>query len=134
MTFDEKLDHYVRDMEARGIPPRRALPGGIRLLHRLGWRVPPPPFLGLGAWTLLKGVPFGLGWGAVMWLTTWSKKAGTDVLPAVIIAALVSILAGAMFGFLTALTTRPLLRRLGLGRWEDYPAGAETIRPADDRS
>lgn len=82
----------------------------------MGFKLPPPFFLGFVTLTLLMGAFFGILWGTVMWLLQWQAWQ-VPMEPAV----LVSTGAGLFFGLSLAGYYRWKAARLQLPPWESYP-------------
>ena len=87
----------------------------FRLAWNLGLPIPPPQFLGFGALTAVMGVPFGVIWGAFMWLAIW-KRQGVGIGGTVV----ASMFAGVLFGMVMAFFFRRKARKLCLPAWCDY--------------
>ena len=118
MTRDEKIAFMLKDLGEKGIKKYTAAPPLYRLLWRLGFDVAPPLFASFWLITLQMGVFFAVGWGVVMWFWVWQ---GQGLPP--IFAIIASAGAGVCFGLAMAAYYRWRWRKLGLPRWEDYPAG-----------
>ncbi len=107
----ERLAAMRRQLTELGIADSTAAPPLWKLFWRMGWAVPPPPFMGFGQVTLLMGGFFGVFWGLLMWLFLWSQQ-GMPVW----IAVATAVLAGAAFGVCMAIYFRRVARKHGLGR------------------
>jgi len=113
----ERVAAMRRQLAELGIADSTAAPPLWKLLWRMGFAVPPPPFMGFGQITLLMGGFFGVFWGLLMWLITWSRQ-GVPTW----IAVTASVLAGALFGVCMAIYFRRLARKHGLsGRVGSQP-------------
>src|SRR5437867_3917295 len=106
----------LKDLSEKGVGKNTAGPPFYRLLWRFGFDVTPPPFASFWSITLQMGVFFGVAWGIVMWFWIWRQS-----LP-LVFAILVSAVAGFCFGLAMAAYHRRRFGKLGLPRWEDYPA------------
>ena len=98
-----------RQLTELGIANSTAAPPLWKLFWRMGWAVPPPPFMGFGQITLLMGGFFGVFWGLLMWLFLWSQQ-GMPVW----IAVAAALLAGTAFGVCMAIYFRRIARKHGL--------------------
>jgi hypothetical protein len=115
MTHEELVAHFINDMKGRGIGAYTAAPAAFRMLWRLGVEVPPPHFASFWMLTLFMGVFFGVFWGLIMWAFVWRDMP--------IALVLISAgLGGLLFGLAMAAYYRWHAGKLGLPRWEDYPA------------
>lgn len=114
MTYDDAYAKAMDELEASPILEGNYAPPMHRLLRRLGYQPLPPHYAKFGLNWLMTGVPFGIIWGALMWLISWDVQ---DLSP--IIALWASALAGTLFGFAIALYYRWSARRHGLSLWAD---------------
>ena len=114
MTFHEKTDTLIKDLQKRGESPYTTAPPLFRLLWAIGLQVPPPLFLGFVTLTVANGVFFGVLWGVLMWVLIWHGGS-----PEVVIAA--SAAAGVLFGLAMAGYCRWKAAKLGLPPWKEYP-------------
>jgi hypothetical protein len=121
MTHKQKVEHLIADLRKHGVGPYTVAPPVFRLLWALGIRVPPPLFLGFLTLTVVMGLPFGLLWGAAMWLLMWR-----DMAPGVTIIAAAA--AGLLFGLGMAAYCRWQASHLQLPSWKDY--GSDALGPA----
>lgn len=119
MTHRQKVECLIVDLGRRGVGAYTVAPPLFRLLWLLGLEVPPPLFLGFGKLTLGMGVPFGLFWGAFMWLVQWRTESVS-----VEAAALASVAVVVFFGLSMAAYYRWKAKRLGLPSWANYPEPA----------
>lgn len=113
MSFD-RIDAMRRHLAELGIPDSTAAPPLWKLFWRMGFAVPPPPFMGTGRITLVMGGFFGVFWGLVMWLILWSRPGMT-----VWIATAAAAVAGALFGLGMAFYFRRLARKHVLAAWDE---------------
>jgi hypothetical protein len=116
MTFEEKTETLIKDLQKRGVSPYTTAPPLFRLLWAIGLQVPPPFFLGFLTLTLLSGVFFGVFWGAFMWVIQWQWW----IIP-VEGAIGASAAAGLFFGLAMAAYYRWKAVKLGLPSWNKYP-------------
>lgn len=116
MTHSDKLQKLLEHAPHLGISPYTAAPPLYRLLWRLGVEIPPPLFAAFLPNALLMGGFFACGWGLLMWLFTWSGNG--QVSP--VLALLLALSAGLMFGIAMALYLRSKARQLNLPPWSEY--------------
>ncbi|GAB4088786.1 DUF6404 family protein [Hydrogenophaga soli] len=69
--FESKRAEALRLLMATGIRESNYRPPILRLMWRLGFRVPPPNFMSFARVAGAAGVFVGVGWGAAMWLLQW---------------------------------------------------------------
>lgn len=119
MNFDRKVAAANELLAAKGIPHQLYAPTLVKLLRRLGLRVPPPHFAGFLGTFLVTAIVFGVLWGAIMWFAFWSSHGTT---PALAIA--VSAAAGAIIGLAFAAYYRVSARKHGIPRWDQFTPGA----------
>lgn len=105
----ERIVAMRRHLAELGIADSIAAPPLWKLFWRMGFAVPPPPFMGAGRITLVMGGFFGVFWGLVMWLMLWSRQGMT-----VWIAVTAAAVAGLLFGLCMAFYFRRLARKHGL--------------------
>lgn len=98
MSFELKRSQALDALCKTGIWRSNYEPPIIRLLWRLGFKVPPPHFAPFLAVVLFMGIFFGVCWGGVMWFALWSHS-GISVM----LAVKSSGFAGLAFGILMAL-------------------------------
>ncbi|MFT5355067.1 MAG: hypothetical protein ACI9KE_002283 [Polyangiales bacterium] len=123
MTHDEKVQHFIEDMKARGKKESSVAPPALKMLWKLGLSVRPPLFASFGQLVVAAGGFFGVSWGLVMWFLLWDPG-----MP-IALAAGLSLAAGLMFGTMMAWWIRRSARKLHLPSWEDYPAGLSSDDP-----
>jgi membrane associated rhomboid family serine protease len=116
MTREEKIATMINDLSLKGLGPYTSAPPLYRLLWRLGFDVPPPPFASFMSNALVMGIMFGIVWGLLMWFILWQGE-----FP-VVGAIFTAVVAGVCFGLAMAAYYRWRVSKLGLPRWEDYPA------------
>ena len=91
----------------------------LRLLWRLGVNAPPPHFANFGSTALFMGAGFGVLWGGLMWVISWSR---TGVPSST--AALSSTFAGALFGLSMASYYAYGRRKHKLPTWRELSASS----------
>jgi hypothetical protein len=123
MTHRQKVDRLIAELERRGVNRGSVAPPLFSTLWLLGLNVPPPYFLGFVPLTLLMGAPFGVLWGAVMWLVQWQFWH----IPGKV-AILGSVLIGTLFGLIMAGCYRLKAARLELPSWDCYPGTEQRDR------
>jgi len=97
MTFEEKYDFAIKELENAKIWKSNYNPPLIRLLHKMGFKVPFPYYDTFTNNALRMGIFFGTFWGLLMFITTWQQQKTP-----LIIVLLGSLVAGALFGILMA--------------------------------
>jgi hypothetical protein len=117
MDFHEQREQAIRVLAQAGIGPSSYAPPLLRLLWRCGVKLPPPQFIGFGRFAILSGAWFGASWGAIMWLTIWSRQ-GMDARLALIGACG----AGLCFGLCMAGYYAYQRKKHGLPTWESLVA------------
>jgi hypothetical protein len=115
MTHDEKVAHLLQELSQRGVSRYTIAPPMYRLLWRLGIKVKPPLFASFWSLVVIAGVGYGLLLGIFMWFFVWQSRSVSALVGTVAVAAV-------LFGLFMSLYYRWRARRLGLPRWEDYPA------------
>lgn len=118
MTHEDKLDVMYRHMARIGVPASTAAPSAWRLLWRLGVEVPPPLFTPFWTGALAMGTVFGVFWGLLMWAIQWAHQG----MPLSLMAVL-TLLAGVLFGLSMAVYFRHVSRKHRLPRWTEYTGG-----------
>jgi uncharacterized protein DUF6404 len=125
LTHRQKVDLLITELRKQGVSPYTVAPPFFRQLWALGFHVPPPFFLGFFTLTLLTGIPFGVLWGAFMWLLQWQALNLPIWRPrhwSIGFAVLTAAGAGLLFGLSMAAFYRWKAARLRLPPWESYPA------------
>jgi Family of unknown function (DUF6404) len=117
MTHREKVACFEQLLKDRGYWISNAIPPACRLLWRIGFETPPPYFLSFSVGVLSAGLPFGILWGAVMWL--WPDERSSE---SVLVS---SALVGLFFGLSMAIFWRLQARSLGLPAWGNFPQKPE---------
>jgi Family of unknown function (DUF6404) len=116
MDHQAKIAHLLADFKQRGIGQYTTARPLYCLLWRMGVETAPPHFASFGSIALLMSLFFGVAWGLGMWFLVWHA----DDVP-IAIAAVMSVLAGALFGVIMAAYFRRRARKLALPLWKDYP-------------
>ena len=115
MTHEQKIVFAIETLKSRGVSKSMIAPPLFTLVWKLGLRVPPPIFLRFSALVCAMGIPFGLSFGLLMWLFVLGPQRMSASQ-----AAIVSLLAGVMFGVAIAAPFRLWARKLNLPSWSDY--------------
>ncbi|EFM8819673.1 hypothetical protein A4V55_004431 [Escherichia coli] len=71
MTFEQKKARAIALMDSKKIWRSNYAPPLLRILWRLGIRLPPLPFMPFWQVTLLMGSLWGISWGCAMWFIYW---------------------------------------------------------------
>jgi hypothetical protein len=116
MTHRQKVKRLIADLRKQGMSPYTVAPPLFRLLWALGFKVPPPLFLGFLTLTLLTGASFGILWGVVMWQLQWQAWHVPLGLKVIIATGV-----GLMFGLYMATYFRWKAKHLRLPPWDSYP-------------
>ncbi|QNA89821.1 hypothetical protein G4G28_17445 [Massilia sp. Dwa41.01b] len=120
MTNSIKLQSYKQHMAAKGVGESTAFPPAWSMLWSIGFKVPPPPFLGFVSLVLICGGFFGPVFGIGVWLL---GNRGMREMPANK-AMWVALITGAAFGIIMAAYYRHIARRHRLGSWAAFSLGA----------
>jgi hypothetical protein len=115
MNFEQKVTAANELLASKGIPHQLYAPTLVKLLRRLGLKVPPPHFAGFFGTFFVTAVFFGVLWGAIMWFAWWSAH-GTPPATAVAISAAI----GAILGLLFAAYYRTSGRKHGIPPWDQF--------------
>lgn len=97
MNFERKKARAIAILEGKKMRRRKYAPLFLRVLWRMGFKIPPCPALPFASFwqrTLIIGIPFALIWGTVMWLTVWRIESLSS-LDALIRSLVVGIAVGA---------------------------------------
>ena len=116
MEFEEKVNLLISELTAKGVKKGTIAPRLWRWFWKMGWKIRPPLFLSFCTIAVIQGTYFGVFLGFFMWLF-FLRSEDQSVLPHVI----ANIVAGGLFGVLTAIYCVIKRRKLGLGAWENYP-------------
>lgn len=117
MTFDDHYKLAMTELEGTSILHGNYEPPLHKLLRRLGLHVRPPHYAGMPTNMLTTGIPFGVLWGALMWLFVWEDQSGMTVT----IALWAGFFAGMLFGVGMAIYYRWAARKHGLTPWPQLP-------------
>ena len=115
MTFDNKIAAAKDYLAAKGISHVAYAPTLVKLLWRLGLKVPPPHFAGFFGTFLVSGTFFGVLWGAIMWFFWWSSH-GTALTYAIGISAGI----GLAIGLCVAGYYRYAVRKYSIPSWDEF--------------
>jgi len=119
MTFEEKREAALRLLESSDIWRSNYAPPLLRLLWKLGARVPPPHFVGFAANFVFAGLFFGVVWGLLMWAFVWSHQTTLRM------AAGGAMLAGLLFGLCMASYYRYSARRNKIPLWKEFQPSSD---------
>ena len=97
MTFEHKKARAIALMDSKKMWRSNYAPPLLRILWRLGIRLPPLPFMPFWQVTVLTGGLWGISWGCAMWFIYWGPS-GMVAGEAIII----SITGSFLFGLLMA--------------------------------
>ena len=97
MTFEQKKARAIALMDSKKMWRSNYAPPLLRILWRLGIRLPPLPFMPFWQVTVLTGGLWGTSWGCAMWFIYWGPS-GMVAGEAIII----SITGGFLFGLCMA--------------------------------
>ena len=82
MDFEEKKERAISIMKSKKMWSSNYAPPLLRLVWKMGVRIPPLPFAPFWQVALLMGIPIGSVWGILMWFFTW-KESGIDPVDAI---------------------------------------------------
>ncbi|EOZ1776026.1 DUF6404 family protein [Escherichia coli] len=121
MTFEQKKARAIALMDSKKMWRSNYAPPLLRILWRLGIRLPPLPFMPFWLVTLLMGSLWGISWGCAMWFIYWGPS-GMVAGEAIII----SITGGFLFGLCMAVTNGAIVALPQPGwrfscQWTHYP-------------
>jgi len=117
MKYPSKLDSALAMVAATGIWRSSYAPPLYRLFWRVGLFLPPPHFASFGFNFIFMTAWFGVVWGAIMWFSVWSQYSGSGV-----VAAVVAVVAGVLFGLAMAAYYRYGARKYKLPLWSQLKA------------
>lgn len=112
--YDRRYDAAMKELGATDIWKANFAPPLLLAQRKLGLKPRPPHYLSSRQVVLGYGACFGVVWGTIMWVTSWS---GLGLPVAVVL--IVSVLTGIGFGFAIAYVYRRVRRKYGLSVWED---------------
>lgn len=93
MSFDAKKERAIAIMESKKMWSSNYAPTLLRVLWKIGFKIPPLPFAPFWQVVLLMGMFFGTTWGFIMWFFTWK---GAGMQPSTALVS--STVAGISFG------------------------------------
>ena len=114
MSFEEKYQRAIKELESTKILRWNYNPPLIKLLHKLGAKVPPPHYNSFFGNTLLMGGHFGIAWGLFMYISIWRNQH----MPAQT-AILTAAGAGLFFGIFMAIYFKFSANKNRLNQWKD---------------
>ncbi|WP_311241429.1 DUF6404 family protein, partial [Escherichia coli] len=74
MTFEQKKARAIALMDSKKMWRSNYAPPLLRILWRLGIRLPPLPFMPFWQVTVLTGGLWGISWGCAMWFIYWGPS------------------------------------------------------------
>lgn len=116
MTHEEKIRHFIADMDNKGVARRNSAPPLYRLLWRMGVRVPPPLFAPTWVVFISGSVFGGVFYGVFMWLLLWRAQ-NLPPFGGVLASGAFGISMGAYMSWYFGRQRR----KLGLPKWSEYP-------------
>lgn len=81
MTFEQKKARAIALMDSKKMWRSNYAPPLLRILWRLGIRLPPLPFMPFWQVTVLTGGLWGISWGCAMCLSTGGRQEWWPVRP-----------------------------------------------------
>lgn len=117
MTFEEKRRLAIRELEKARIWEPNYNPPIIKLMHRLGFKVPFPHYNSFLHNALFTGTLFSVLWGASMYFFAWKEQ---QIPLRVIVIALFST--GLFFGACMASYYRYGFKKYKLTPWHEMKA------------
>ncbi|EKD0117897.1 hypothetical protein OQO66_004818, partial [Escherichia coli] len=93
MTFEQKKARAIALMDSKKMWRSNYAPPLLRILWRLGIRLPPLPFMPFWQVTVLTGGLWGISWGCAMWFIYWGPS-GMVAGEAIIISITGGVLSG----------------------------------------
>ncbi|GGW73517.1 DUF6404 family protein [Alishewanella tabrizica] len=114
MTYEEKYNFAVKELEAAKIWKSNYNPPITRLLRRLGFKAPLPHYNSFLKNALCTGIYFGCAWGGFMYFFAWSTQ---NISPAVMLST--AVFAGAFFGIVMASYYRHVFKKHKLTPWHE---------------
>ncbi|PHM54525.1 DUF6404 family protein [Xenorhabdus sp. KK7.4] len=113
MTFEQRKARAIAIMESKKMWRSNYAPPLLRMLWKMGFKIPPFPFASFWQIVILTGPWFGLGWGLLMWSFVWRSEGMSPTS-----AINTSIFAGVFFGIFTAIYHRWIKKRNDLPDWD----------------
>jgi len=114
MTFEEKCNFAVKELESAKIWKSNYNPPITRLLRRLGFKVPFPHYNSFLVNAFSTGIYFGCVWGLCMYFFAWRTQ---NISPAVMLST--AIFAGAFFGIAMASYYSHCFKKHKLTSWHE---------------
>lgn len=74
VTFEQKKARAIALMDSKKMWRSNYAPPLLRILWRLGIRLPPLPFMPFWQVTVLTGGLWGISWGCAMWFIYWGPS------------------------------------------------------------
>lgn len=74
LTFEQKKARAIALMDSKKMWRSNYAPPLLRILWRLGIRLPPLPFMPFWQVTVLTGGLWGISWGCAMWFIYWGPS------------------------------------------------------------
>ncbi|PHM67734.1 hypothetical protein Xsto_00023 [Xenorhabdus stockiae] len=93
MTFEQRKERAITIMENKKMWSSNYAPPLLRILWRMGFKIPPLPFASFWQTAIPLGIWFGPTWGLLMWFFAWQNEGMQPV-----IAIISSAFAGIIFG------------------------------------
>lgn len=128
MTFEQKKARAIALMDSKKMWRSNYAPPLLRILWRLGIRLPPLPFMAFWQVTVLTGGLWGISWGCAMWFIYWVPS-GMVAGEAIII----SITGGFLSGLCMASFHWWRRKVNRLPPWDDEKKENQTIQERDKK-
>lgn len=114
MTYEEKCNFAIKELETAKIWKSNYNPPIVKLVHKLGFKVPFPHYNSFLNNALSTGIYFGFAWGLFMYFFAWNTQNMT-------VAAMLSIplFAGAFFGLAMASYYKYSFKKHKLTPWHE---------------
>ncbi|WP_426577686.1 DUF6404 family protein [Xenorhabdus stockiae] len=113
MTFEQRKARAIAIMESKKMWRSNYAPPLLRILWKMGFKIPPFPFASFWQIAIPSGIWFGPAWGLLMWFIVWRHE---DMPP--VLAIISGISAGILFGVLMAACHRWIKKRNNLPDWD----------------
>lgn len=114
MTFEEKCSFAIQELESAKIWKSNYNPPILKLLRKLGFKVPFPHYNSFLNNALSTGIYFGFAWGLFMYFFAWDK----ENMPVTVMLT-TALFAGAFFGLSMALYYRHSFKKHKLTPWHE---------------
>ncbi len=115
MNFDENVTAANALLAGKGIPHQLYAPTLVKLLRRLGLKVPPPHFAGFFGTFFVTASVFTVLLGLFMWLVLWSRHPETPLHEVCLSAGV-----GVFVGLCAATYYRVSARKHVIPSWSDF--------------